>query len=100
MILDQAIRFYLQKSISLNKKIIVHYCDFSGVWDPHETVRLLDNNDGVFVTFTGFHPSRSNGTKFAYCTIDSDWNLTEIKEKVHSQTIPTLNLQVLEYTDL
>lgn len=70
-----------KKSISLNKKIIVHYCDFSGVWDPHETVRLLDNNDGVFVTFTGFHPSRSNGTKFAYCTIDSDWNLTEIKEK-------------------
>ena len=70
-----------KNNISVNKKIIVHYCDFSGVWDPHETVKLLDNNDGVFVTFTGFHPSRVNGTKFAYCTIDTERNLTEIKEK-------------------
>ena len=67
--------------IDLEKKIIVHYCDFSGVWDPWETVDLLNKFDGVLLSFIGFHPTRINGTKFAYAKINSENTLLEIKEK-------------------
>jgi dTDP-glucose pyrophosphorylase len=67
--------------IELKKKIIVHYCDFSGVWDPWETVNLLNKFDGVLLSFTGFHPTRINGTKFAYAKVNSENNLLAIKEK-------------------
>jgi len=67
--------------INQSKKIIVHYCDFSGAWDPYDTVDLLNTYNGVFVSFTGFHPSRINGTKFAYGRASSEKALMEIKEK-------------------
>ena len=67
--------------INPSKKIIVHYCDFSGVWDPYGTINLLKTYDGVFVSFTGFHPSRINGTKFAYGRSSTEKFLLEIKEK-------------------
>ena len=67
--------------ISLTKKIIVHYCDFSGVWDPEETVNLLDECDGVLLSFVGFHPVRVHGTKFAYGRVNHNNQLLEIKEK-------------------
>lgn len=63
------------------KKIIVHYCDFSGIWNPLETVDLLNTYDGVFVAFSGFHPSKINKTKFAYAKISNTNKLLEIKEK-------------------
>jgi len=67
--------------IDFSKKIIVHYCDFSGVWDPYETVRLLNTYDGVFLSFKGFHPTRLYGTKFAYGRTNGETLLIEIKEK-------------------
>jgi NDP-sugar pyrophosphorylase family protein len=67
--------------INLSKKIIVHYCDFSGAWDPYDTINLLNTYDGVFVSFTGFHPSRINGTKFAYGRANNEKSLLEIREK-------------------
>lgn len=69
------------KTVSRDKKIIVHYCDFSGIWDPFETEALLDNHDGVFVAFKGFHPSKINKTKFAYGKTNNKNILLEIKEK-------------------
>ena len=33
--------------INISKKIIVHYCDFSGIWNSYETVDLLNAYDGV-----------------------------------------------------
>ena len=67
--------------ISITKKIIVHYCDFSGTWNPIETINLLNTYDGVFVTFSGFHPSKINKTKFAYGKTDGTNRLLKIKEK-------------------
>ena len=67
--------------VELSKKIIVHYCDFSGVWDPYQTVNLLNNHDGVFLSFKGFHPTRLYGTKFAYGQTDEQNLLIEIREK-------------------
>jgi bifunctional N-acetylglucosamine-1-phosphate-uridyltransferase/glucosamine-1-phosphate-acetyltransferase GlmU-like protein len=77
-----------EKKISKNKKIIVHYCDFSGIWEPLETEALLDNHDGVFVAFKGFHPSKINKTKFAYGKTDNENTLLEIKEKGSFTTDP------------
>lgn len=74
--------------INISKKIIVHYCDFSGIWNSYETVDLLNAYDGVFVSFTGFHPSRINGTKFAYGRASSKKSLLEIKEKGSFTTKP------------
>jgi len=48
---------------------------------PLTTVKLLDSYDGVFVTFKGFHPSRINGTKFAYGKVSDDNLVTKIREK-------------------
>jgi len=74
--------------VNKRKKIIVHYCDFSGIWNPLETVDLLNNYDGVFVAFSGFHPSKINRTKFAYAKIDNTNKLLEIKEKGSFTNVP------------
>jgi len=72
-----------EKHLKLNKKTIVHYCDVFVNWDIEKTVSDLENFDSIFLSFTGFHPTRLNGTTYAYAKlIDDSSNIIEdIREK-------------------
>ena len=72
-----------EKHLKLNKKTIVHYCDVFVNWDIEKTVSDLENFDSIFLSFTGFHPTRLNGTTYAYAKlIDDGSNIIEdIREK-------------------
>ena len=81
------------KEVSKDKKIIVHYCDFSGNWKLSDVVDHLDYYDGVYVGFEGFQPNRSlNATKFAYAKVNDKNQITEIKEKGSFTSYPELEL--------
>ena len=72
-----------EKHLKLNKKTIVHYCDVFVNWDIEKTVSDLENFDSIFLSFTGFHPTRLNGTTYSYAKlIDDGSNMIEdIREK-------------------
>ena len=81
------------KEVNKSKKIIVHYCDFSGNWELSDVVYALDYYDGVYVGFEGFQPNRSlNATKFAYAKVNETNQLSEIKEKGSFTSNPELEL--------
>jgi len=72
-----------EKHLILNKKTIVHYCDVFINWDIDKSIFDLENCDAIFLSFTGFHPTRLNGTTYAYAKLKKDsLNIIEdIREK-------------------
>lgn len=49
--------------------ILVHYCDVFANWNVGETFSTLQLSDAIFLSFKGFHPSRINGTTYAYAQL-------------------------------
>jgi choline kinase len=72
-----------ERYLKINKKIVVHYCDVFINWEIGKTISDLENADAIFLSFTGFHPTRLNGTTYAYAKlIDGSLNIIEnIREK-------------------
>jgi choline kinase len=69
----------------INKDLnsLVHYCDVFVNLNCEEMFRKLNQADALFVSFKGFHPSRLNGTTYAYArSNESEPNLiSDIREK-------------------
>jgi bifunctional N-acetylglucosamine-1-phosphate-uridyltransferase/glucosamine-1-phosphate-acetyltransferase GlmU-like protein len=72
-----------ERYLKMDKKILVHYCDVFINWEIGKTISDLENADAIFLSFTGFHPTRLNGTTYAYAKlIDGSLNIIEdIREK-------------------
>jgi bifunctional N-acetylglucosamine-1-phosphate-uridyltransferase/glucosamine-1-phosphate-acetyltransferase GlmU-like protein len=72
-----------EKYLKMNKKIVVHYCDVFVNWNIGKTISDLENSDAIYLSFTEFHPTRLNGTTYAYAKlIDGSSNIIEdIREK-------------------
>jgi bifunctional N-acetylglucosamine-1-phosphate-uridyltransferase/glucosamine-1-phosphate-acetyltransferase GlmU-like protein len=72
-----------EKFVETNKKIVVHYCDVFINWDICKTISDLENADAIYLSFTGFHPTRLNETTYSYAKlIDGSLNIIEdIREK-------------------
>jgi NDP-sugar pyrophosphorylase family protein len=72
-----------ERYLKMDKKILVHYCDVFINWEIGKTISDLENADAIFLSFTGFHPTRLNGTAYAYAKlIDGSLNIIEdIREK-------------------
>jgi dTDP-glucose pyrophosphorylase len=60
---------------------IVNYCDFSGVWSENELIKNLTLQDGLILTYQGFHPHRFRSNAFAYVKKDINGIVTEVQEK-------------------
>jgi len=64
-----------------NVPVIINYCDFGGTWDFAEFSEKIQQNDGVILTYSDFHPHMLRNTKYAYVQTDGDGNVTQIQEK-------------------
>ncbi len=65
------------------EQVIVNYCDFSMDWDYYDFEEFVNTNDcdGCVVSYTGFHPHMLGGDNYAFCKVDEDNKILEIREK-------------------
>lgn len=72
-----------KKYIKQELPILVHYCDVFANWNVVETFSTLQLSDAIFLSFKGFHPSRINGTTYAYAQLQPGLNrkIRDIREK-------------------
>jgi len=64
------------------KPSVVNYCDFSGVWSERKFIAEISKQDGLILTYTGFHPHMIRSNKFAYVKKDSNGRVIDIREKM------------------
>lgn len=60
---------------------IVNYCDFSGIWSEDKLIKSLTKQDGLILTYQGFHPHRFRSNAYAYVKKDINDIVTEVQEK-------------------
>ena len=68
--------------ISLTKKTIVNYCDFSCYWHWQDFKQFVCENKcvGAIPAYKGFHPHSLGNTNYAYMLEESGW-VKDIQEK-------------------
>jgi dTDP-glucose pyrophosphorylase len=70
-----------KEHLDLGLPTIVNYCDFSGVWSESELIENLTKQDGLILTYQGFHPHRLRSNKYAYVKKDENGMVVEVQEK-------------------
>ena len=68
--------------ISLTKKTIINYCDFSCYWHWQDFKQFVCENKcvGAIPAYKGFHPHSLGNTNYAYMLEESGW-VKDIQEK-------------------
>lgn len=66
-----------------DEQVIVNYCDFSMYWDYCNFEEFVNktNCDGCVVCYTGFHPHMLGSDNYAFCKVDGDNKILEVREK-------------------
>ena len=66
-----------------NENVVVNYCDFSMDWRYEDFNKFVKNTnvEGCIITYTGFHPHMLHGSNYAFCKINENNDLIQIKEK-------------------
>ena len=66
-----------------DEQVIVNYCDFSMDWDYDDFEKFVNETecDGCVVCYTGFHPHMLGGDNYAFCKVDEENTIQEIREK-------------------
>lgn len=66
-----------------DEQVIVNYCDFSMYWDYCNFEEFVNktNCDGCVVCYTGFHPHMLGSDNYAFCKVDDDNKILEVREK-------------------
>ena len=67
--------------LDLELPTIVNYCDFSGIWSEDKLIKNLTEQDGLILTYQGFHPHRFRSNAYAYVKKDINDIVTEVQEK-------------------
>ena len=72
-----------ENHIDDDEQVIVNYCDFSMDWDYSNFEKFVNETecDGCVVCYTGFHPHMLGGDNYAFCKVDEDNKIIEIREK-------------------
>ncbi len=62
--------------------VMVTYCDYQMVWDPHQFSRFVSQNqcDACLVSYRGFHAHYLNPVTYAYSRMQGE-RVVEVKEK-------------------
>lgn len=65
------------------EEVIVNYCDFSMYWDYQDFEDFISKTecDGCVVCYTGFHPHMLGSDNYAFCKVNLDNEILEIREK-------------------
>jgi len=64
-------------------QVIVNYCDFSMYWNYDEFEQFVNDTqcDGAVVCYTGFHPHMLGSDNYAFCKVEDNNRILEIREK-------------------
>jgi len=70
-------------SIDDDREVIVSYCDYGTSWDFEEFLRDVRTKDvdGAIPAYIGFHPHMLGSDNYAFCKLDDEGYLEQIKEK-------------------
>jgi len=71
----------IKEVLIMDEPCVVNYCDFSGLWSEAELVRQIPKQDGLILTYSGFHPHMIRSQRFAFVKKDSTGRVTDIREK-------------------
>ena len=66
-----------------DEQVIINYCDFSMDWDYNNFEKFVNETecDGCVVCYTGFHPHMLGSDNYAFCKVNNDNKILEIREK-------------------
>ena len=64
-------------------QVIVNYCDFSMHWNYDNFKKFVNQTkcDGCVVCYTGFHPHMLGSDNYAFCKVNGENKILEIREK-------------------
>lgn len=71
----------IESELDRHKPSVINYCDFSGVWSEQKLLEEIPRQDGLILTYKGFHPHMFRSNRFAYVKKDSDGKVVDISEK-------------------
>lgn len=65
------------------EEVIVNYCDFSMYWNYQDFENFVSETkcDGCVISYTGFHPHMLGSDNYAFCKVNLDNEILEIREK-------------------
>ena len=65
------------------EQVVVNYCDFSMFWDYKEFEKFVEETkcDGCVICYTGFHPHMLGSDNYAFCKVDGNNKIIEVREK-------------------
>jgi NDP-sugar pyrophosphorylase family protein len=71
----------IRDEIQDDDEVIISYCDYGTKWDFIDFLEAARQYDGMVACYTGFHPHMLSSTNYAYCRLDSNQTVAEIREK-------------------
>jgi NDP-sugar pyrophosphorylase family protein len=65
------------------EQVVVNYCDFSMYWDYSSFENFVNETecDGCVICYTGFHPHMLGSDNYAFCKVDGENRVLEVREK-------------------
>ena len=65
------------------EEVIVNYCDFSMYWNYQDFENFVSKTecDGCVICYTGFHPHMLGSDNYAFCKVNLNNEILEIREK-------------------
>jgi NDP-sugar pyrophosphorylase family protein len=69
--------------INDDEQVIINYCDFSIYWNYKNFKQFVDETecDGCVICYTGFHPHMLGSDNYAFCKVDENDKILEVREK-------------------
>lgn len=63
--------------------VVINYCDFSMYWNYQDFENFVNQTecDGCVVCYTGFHPHMLGSDNYAFCKVNNENEILEIREK-------------------
>lgn len=66
-----------------DEQVVINYCDFSMYWDYQDFEKFVNETecDGCVICYTGFHPHMLGSDNYAFCKVDENHKILEVREK-------------------
>lgn len=66
-----------------DEQVVINYCDFSMYWDYQDFEKFVNKTqcDGCVICYTGFHPHMLGSDNYAFCKVDENNKILEVREK-------------------
>lgn len=74
---------HIFNEIEDDEQVVINYCDFSMYWDYQDFEKFVNETqcDGCVICYTGFHPHMLGSDNYAFCKIDENNKILEVREK-------------------